>query len=398
VNILQINNYGFVRGGSDRSFIDLSALLVQNGHAVSFLTSADKRNAVESTYAVNGFNVGSPSLADIPNFLYARHAKKQLRLLIERERPDVAHLHIYYGQITASILSVLKEYDIPVVQTLHEYKLLCPVSTMVREGALCEACANGGYWHAAWHRCNRGSLARSVVTAAESYVSAMLGARTAIDHFIAVSDFVRGKMIEHGVPQDKVTTVHNFVRDEVFADNSNEGRYFLYFGRIEKIKGLGSLIEAMKALPDIDLYLVGSGDARQEFESHVTRIGMANVHFLGFKSGQELRDLIAGSICVVNPSECFETFGLALVESFAQCRPVIASRMGGMTEVVSDGEDGFLFEAGNVRELTDAMSWMATHRLQAVAMGKAGQEKARNSFSAGKHYEDVMRVYRKVIK
>jgi len=396
LRVLLINNYGYVRGGSDRCFIDTSELLLRNSHHVSYLVSSNDRNVVDSEYAVHGFNIDSPVPTDIPKYLYSINARHKLRELIRREHPDVAHLHIYYGQITASILSVLKEYGIPVVQTLHEYKLLCPVSSMVRDGRLCEECAEGSYWRAAWHRCNRGNLARSLVTATESYVSTTLGARTGIDHFIAVSDFLRGKMIEHGIPENKITTVHNFVRDDVLADNMDEGKYFLYFGRIEKIKGLGTLIKAMAAMSDVDLYIVGSGGARQELEDDVARMGLANVRFLGFKSGQELRGLIAGAIAIVAPSECNETFGLVLVESFAQCRPVIASRMGGMTEVVSDGEDGLLFDAGNVEQLVAALAWMAANRKQAVEMGRAGQAKVRRLFSAGKHYQEIIRVYQKV--
>lgn len=395
--MLQINNYGYVRGGSDRYFIDICDLLTRNGHQVSCLVSANGKNVVDSTYAVHGFNVEKPSMVDIPGFIHSRQAGMQLRRLIEQVRPDVVHLHIYYGQITASIFSVLKEYGIPVVQTLHEYKLLCPVATMVRDGRLCEACAGGKFWKSVWHRCNRGRMARSLVTAVESYASDMLGARNSVDHFIAVSDFVRGKMIAHGIPERRISTVHNFVRDEVFADNMNVGQYFLYFGRIEKIKGLETLIRAMAALPEVDLYIVGSGDAQKEMEQLAADLCVVNVRFLGFRTGQVLRELIAGAICVVVPSEWHETFGLVLLESYAQCRPVIASRMGGMTEVVSDGEDGLLFDAGNVQQLSAALLWMATHRRQAAAMGKAGQDKVRRIFSAEKHYQDVMQVYRKVI-
>lgn len=397
MKILLINNYGYVRGGSDRCFLDSGKLLESKGHEVIYFTTHSEKNLVNSKYAVKGFEIESPSPLDIPTYLYSFEARHQLKALIERERPDVAHLHIYYGQITASILGVLKEYGIPIVQTLHEYKLLCPVSTMARNGRSCEECADGRYWRAALHRCNRGGLARSMVTAAEAYVSALLGAKGGVDKFIAVSDFLRGKMIEHGINEDQITAVHNFVRDEVFADNANEGRHFLYFGRIEKNKGLETLINAMTRLATVELYLAGAGEAQQELESMVARLSLSNVHFVGFKTGQELNDLIAKAICVVNPSECFETFGLVLVESFAQCRPVIASRMGGMTEVVTEGEDGLLFEAGNVRELSDAMMWMATHRQQAVEMGKAGQEKVHRLFSAEKHYQEVMQVYQKVI-
>jgi len=370
---------------------------VRDGHHVSYLVSANSKNIVDSTYAVNGLDVESPELSDIPKFFYSIDARKKLRKLIEQERPDVAHLHIYYGQITPSILAVLQEHGIPVVQTLHEYKLCCPVSTMVRAGELCEECSGGSYWQAAWNLCNRGNLARSMVSAAESYSSDLLGARSAIDHFIAVSDFVRKKMIERGMPETRISTVHNFVRDDLFAENDKEGEYFIYVGRLEKIKGIETLIQAMVDLPNVDLYVVGLGESHQELEQMVSRKGLKNIRLLGFRSGQELNDLIAGAICLVLPSEWHETFGLALIESFAQGRPVIASRMGGMTEVVSDGEDGLLFDAGNVGQLINALKWMAAHRRQAVEMGKAGQKKTRLLFSADRHIADVLEIYRKAI-
>jgi len=398
MKVLQINNYGYVRGGSDRYFLDLSDLLLNRGHQVSYLVSASSKNKVDAPFAVQGFNVASPSLLDVPKFVYSRDAARQLRLLIEKERPDVAHLHIYYGQITASILPVLKKYGIPMVQTLHEYKLLCPIATMMRQGSVCVACAKGGYWRAAWNRCNRGSLARSLATSVESYVSTLCGASTSIDHFIAVSDFLKYKMILHGIPPNRITRVYNFVRDEEYAENHDEGSYFLYFGRVEKVKGLETLIKAMSAIPSVDLYVVGSGNAREDLEEMVIRMGLTNVKFMGFQTGKKLRNLISGAICVVNPSECFETFGLVLVESFAQCRPVIASRIGGMSEVVSDGEDGLLFEAGNVEELRAALCWMAANKRRAVEMGKAGQAKVKKMFSAEKHYQEIMQVYEKVVR
>lgn len=397
MNILQINNYGFVRGGSDRCFIDVSELLLRKGHHVNFLTTENEKNTVDSTFSVKGFNVESPSFFDIPNFFFSKDAQNKLRKLIEYERPDVAHLHIYYGQITPSILSILKEYGVPVVQTLHEYKLLCPISSMIRKGRACELCSGGQYWHAAWHRCNRGNLLRSTVTALESYSSDYLGAKIGITHFMAVSDFVRNKMIGHGMPYSQITTVHNFVRDDVFADNSHAGRYFLYIGRIEEIKGVGTLIHAMSRLPGVELLIVGTGEAAIALQQETVRLGLNNIRFLGFKQGIELKELIADAICVVSPSECFETFGLVLVESFAQCRPVIASKMGGMTEIVSHGIDGLLFDAGNVQQLSESLQWMALNRTLAVEMGKAGQQKAKTLFSAEKHYQGLIQIYEQAI-
>lgn len=397
MHILQINNYGFVRGGSDRCFIDVSNLLLQHGHHISYLTTGSDKNIVDSTFAVKGFNIESPSLFDIPNFFFSKDAQSKLRKLIELNRPDVAHLHIYYGQITPSILGIFEEYCIPVVQTLHEYKLLCPISSMIRKGSTCESCSGGQYWHAAFHRCNRGSLVRSTLTALESYSSDYFGAKTRITHFMAVSDFIRNKMIEHGISSTHITTVHNFVRDDVFFDNAQVGKYFLYFGRIEEIKGIRTLIHAMTKLPEVELLIVGTGEASLALRQEAEQLNLNNVRFLGFKQGNELKELIAGAICVVSPSEWHETFGLVLVESFAQCRPVIASKMGGMTEIVSHGVDGLLFDAGNVQQLSESLQWMALNRTLAVEMGKAGQQKAKTLFSAENHYQSLIRLYQQVI-
>jgi len=397
LRILQINNYGYVRGGSDRYFIDLGMVLSGAGHDVSYLVSRNAKNIVDSRFAVDGFNVESPSLLDIPSYIYSRNAVKQLRKLISSERPDIAHLHIYYGQITSSILKVLKDSGIPVVQTVHEYKLLCPISSMVRNGEFCDLCASGGYWRAAVYRCNRGQLLRSAITSVESYTSKWLGSHDKVDHFIAVSDFVRNKLVVNGIEENRVTTIHNFVRDDLFRLNESKGGYFLYIGRIEKAKGIGSLITAMASLPDMELLIAGVGEARVELETQVNEMGLSNVRFLGFKTSDELRGLIAGSICVVNPSESFETFGLVLVESFAQSRPVIASHIGGMSEVVTHDVDGFMVEPGNVVQLTSAMKQMAADPGKAIDMGRHGYLKAKQEFSSGSHYEKLMSLYTKVI-
>lgn len=397
MRILQINNYGYIRGGSDRYFIELGKCLSKKGNDVVFFCSRDSRNIVDVSYAVKGFNIDAPAVTDIGRFFYSIDAKNKLKSLIKEQRPDIAHLHIYYGQITPSILPVLKDNDIPVVQTLHEYKLFCPISLFVREGIICEKCAKGSYWNVVRYRCNRGSLMRSVVSGLEAYFSDLLGARNAIDHFIAVSNFQRKKVIEHGISPAKVTTVYNFVPDEMFSDNDQPGEYFLYYGRIEKIKGIGTLINAMERLRQFNLYIVGRGEALGIYERMVKEKGLDNVKFCGFKAGYELKKIIAGALCVVVPSEWYETFGLTVVESFAQCKPVIVSNMGGLPELVTDGVDGFIFESGNVEQLREKMYWIAIHKKEAVEMGKMGQEKAKERFSSKKHYEAVMKIYNKVL-
>lgn len=399
MRILQVNNYGYIRGGSDRYFIDIGNLLTRYGEDVEYLTTENEKNIIKTRYLVKGIDTMHPALSDLLRFFYSQDARKKVKKLITDKKPDIAHLHIYYGQITSSILSVLKDASIPIVQTLHEYKLFCPVSTFIRNGLVCEKCSGRKYWNCIIYRCNRRNLLRSLMVALEAYVADLLGAKRFIDHFIAVSNFVRSKMIDQGIQASKISTVYNFVPDDMFCKNHNRiGSYFLYYGRIEHIKGIKTLIKAMKSIKGINLYIAGHGEAEDDLKRYAAELGIRNVKFIGFKIGEELKQLIDGSICTIVPSEWNETFGLTVVESFARGKPVIVSNMGGLPEIVIDGIDGFIFQAGNVEELSEKLNWFAMNLKKAEDMGMMGYKKAREKFTSERHYEEIMKIYRKVLR
>ena len=394
VKILQVNNYGYIRGGSDRYFADLSDLLVEKGHSVAALVTRDERNAVPAAWEVRGFQPENVRATDVLRYFYSFDAKKVAQQLVSEWKPDLVHLHIYYGQITPSILGVFRSEGIPIVQTLHEYKLLCPVATMVRQGQTCDFCCNGAFWNAAVNRCNRGSFMRSVVTSLEAYSSRWMGAVDDVDHFIAVSEFVRNTMIRYGINEQAISTVHNFIKAATLVPSFQVGEYFLYVGRIEEIKGIRTLLSAMGQVPG-KLVVVGDGEILSELKEEVGRRAL-NVDFVGFRSGKELHDLIRGSRCVIVPSEWNETFGLIVLEANALGKPVIASRIGGMQEVVRSGENGILFEAGNVEQLVKALEWVRQNPEQAVAMGRAGRKLAETVFGKDEHYRKIMAIYRRL--
>lgn len=398
LTVLNISQNYYIRGGSERYYFSMADLLETRGHRVIPFTASHPQNQPTdwSKYFPAAVNFNSPGPADIVRFVYSRSAAASLQRLLGDHRPDIAHLHIYYGQLTSSILAPLRRAEVPIVQTLHEYKLVCPVYTLLSNGEICQACEGHNFWQAALKRCNRGSLARSVLSAAESYVSHRLGAVDKIDHFIAVSDFLRRKVIELGVPAHKVTTVHNFTDVSKISPCGETGEYILYFGRLERLKGIFTLLKAMRSVRT-PLLIVGDGEACAEMEEYIQHHDMQHVRVLGYQRGQALIDLIRGAICTVSPSEWYETFGLTLIESFAHGRPVIASRIGGMTEVVSDGVDGFLIEPGNAEALQERLQWMADHREQAVEMGQAGRRKVETQFSTEAHYQKLMDVYSKVM-
>ena len=317
--ILNVSQNYHVRGGSDRYFFTLAELLQKHGHRVVPFTAANPNNEPSEWegYFPRGADFEHPGAGDLLRFLYSHDAVKSIRQLLKDTDIDLAHFHIYYGKLTASILEVLKGDGIPLIQTLHEYKLTCPVYSHLSNDEICEACEGKHFWRALPKRCNRGSLARTALSVTESYISKMLGAVKKFDHFISVSHFLRKKMISHGIPEDKISTVHNFVDVSDITPNFSGGDYILYFGRVHRSKGILTLIKAAVPLTDVPIYIVGDGEAMPEVQRIIEKNGCKHIHLLGFKQGDELRELIRNSLCTVLPSEWYENCPMSVLESYA---------------------------------------------------------------------------------
>lgn len=394
--ILNVSQNYHVRGGSDRYFFTLAELLQKHGHRVIPFTAANANNEPSEWegYFPRGADFVHPSARDLLRFLYSHDAVKSIRRLLQDTNIDLAHFHIYYGKLTASILEVLKRDGIPLIQTLHEYKLTCPVYSHLSNDQICEACEGKHFWRALPKRCNRGSLARTALSVTESYVSKMLGAVKKFDHFISVSHFHRKKMISYGVPEDKISTVHNFVDVSNITPNFSAGDYVLYFGRVHQSKGILTLIKAAVPLTHVPIYIVGDGEAMPEVQRIIEQNGCQHIHLLGFKQGDELRELILNSTCTVLPAEWYENCSMAILESYAYGKPVIGAHIGGNPELIVDGVDGFLVPSAGTEALRDKLLWMFEHKSEAAEMGRIGRYKMETEFNADIHYEKIMNVYK----
>jgi len=395
--IVNISHHHFVAGGSDRMFLDTAEVLEAQGHRVIPFCAADSRNAETpwQSYFPSGIDPARPSLTDIRRFVYSGPARRSLQRLLADEPVDLAHLHIYYGKLTASILKPLRERGIPIVQTLHEYKLACPVYTLTTSGRACSACRDGRFWHALPRLCNRGSLSRTALSVVESYVSAALGAVDEVDHFIGISDYVTSRMIDMGVPGDKITTVHNFVDAQKYQPDFDAGNYVVYFGRLESVKGIYTLLEAMLPLHNVRLLIAGTGAEQDEVARWVEARGAENIELLGFLQGEELHDLVRGALCTVVPSEWDEPFGLTVIESMALGKPVVATRVGGITEIVADGDDGLLVDPWDPAALRAAIQQLLANPTRAGEMGRAGRDKVETLFNRRRYYDELCGVYAK---
>lgn len=368
MRVLLVNKFHYRKGGSETYCFALAEGLRRAGHEVAFFSMQDERNLPcdQAKYFVSSKDYNGPSslgqkLGYAASLIYSREARERFDDLCRDFKPDVIHLNLVHRQITFSILDAPAIQGVPVVYTSHDYILVCPGYTMLDgTGEVCDACLSGHFANCARKRCVKGSLAKSVLAAGEAHALSLRKSYEKVDRFIAPSEFMRDKLVEGGFSEDKVVTIQNFAPDDVagHAHNDADGTdrqhpYMLFFGRLSPEKGIEGLIRSFLAVaPDLQgawsLVIAGDGPLREFIESFLDGApGAERVRLVGFKSGEELQELVRGASFVVVPSIWRENMPYSIIESFAQGTPVIGSRIGGIPELVRDGETGFLCEAGD---------------------------------------------------
>ena len=349
MNILLVSQNFDIRGGSDVIVHQTKKLLEREGHTVHLFAAAEASVSEKKFPTAKHFD--HPSLLNIWKFLYSPKARESMEAYLDQNPIDVAHFHIYYGKLTSSIIAPLRRRGIPIVQHLHEYRTYCSTYTSQRNGKPCLECKVGSYLPGLKHRCNRGSLIRSLLSTVEMYVSDYLGAKSKISKFITVSNFQRDQIIGQGLPADKVETIYNPV-DDVFLDVEADRREnILYFGRIEDYKGVFDILDVAEKLTHYPFQFVGTGNSVSRFLNEVERRNLNNVEYLGHLNKDALLPILSNARIALVPSKWHETFGLTAVEAMAAGVPVIVSNMGGLPEVVGENEGGIVFDEGNINIL-----------------------------------------------
>lgn len=414
MKLLLINNAHYNRGGADNVYLNTGALLKNKGHEVAYFSTNDQRNhySIYSDYFIENPNYKHKSIfskvLSIPRYFYSFKAKKNLNKLINDFKPEIAHIHLLYGGgLTSSILPILKKNRIPIVLTIHDYKLLCPTLTLLTNSIkICEKCAKGNYSHCITNRCNQASVSNkknifnSVIFATESWFRDILFHYDKyVTKYIFVSNFsfeIHNKYKQYF--KNKSIVLYNFIpltKHKVEIKNDN---YFLFFGRLSHEKGLFSLIEVFMRLENKKLLIVGEGGIYNELNEIISINKLKNIELKGHKSGQELFDLISNAKFVIVPSEWYENNPLSIIESYSQKTPVIASNIGGIPEIVINNHNGFLFEPFSVASLKDTIE-MADNISDNDYMRLANNafEFAKNEFNQESHYIKLMDLYNSII-
>jgi glycosyltransferase involved in cell wall biosynthesis len=408
VKILQINNCHFRRGGADAVYLNTAELLTSMGDEVVFFSSESKENnnTLSSRYFVQKIEfLDLPTATKIlktPRYLYSSESSRKLQYLLTNEKPDIAHIHLYKGDLTASILRVLKSNKIPTVITLHDYSLLCPRNILLDgENKICEKCITGSPLNCLIKKCNRKSLPLSAVNTIEFFFNNYLfKPELYFDKIIAPSKFLLNKHLVKTKLIDKLVHLYNFspiIKDAV--QNPSKGKYFLFYGRISQEKGLHTLLKTWINLPETYiLKIVGTGPVLKEIADIIKLNKLNNVELLGYKSGDELSNIIKNCSYVLVPSEWYENNPMTVIECYSYGKPVIVSDIGGLPEIVINEKTGYTFVMGDQDDLYSKLvrAYVLSNEEYKVQSDEARAFAVKN-FSEKVHYESLSKIYRETI-
>ncbi|MBI4812664.1 glycosyltransferase family 4 protein [Candidatus Falkowbacteria bacterium] len=431
MRILQVNKFNYLRGGAEKYFLDLCGMLKKEGHEVAKFSMAPPEKSPlppfnpkspqvirrgkfdgagkggaedgHEKYFVSNVNFNKFKISDVFKYvsriLWSFEAARKFEKLILDFRPDIVHLHNIYHQISPSIISVAKKHNLPIVMHLHDYKLVCPNYKLFTKSRPCYKCQGGKYYNCALNRCLKNSFWKSLLATIEMYLHhQILKIYDKVDLFIAPSRFMKDICVQFGVPTEKIRVVYNFVNPPhpPFTKGAKKEDYLLYFGRLSEEKGIDVSVEATRKVDDgVKLKIVGDGPERKNLELRIKNLELEDkVEMPGVKHGDELRNLINSAKAIVIPSIWPENMPLSLLEAMAAGKIVIASRVGGMPEIIKDGENGFLFEARDSNDLADKINKINSLDEKKIDRMAVSANLSTKDFNPRKHLAQIISIYK----
>lgn len=408
MNVLMIHKFHFVVGGAERYLFELSEMLERRGHRVVPFAMRHERNRPTpwDRHFVGRVEFAELSRAErllrgpalAARVLWSRAAVRALEGLLDEFQPDVAHVHMIDHQLSPSVLHVLRRRGIPALQTVHQYKLVCPNYRLYvpQRQRICERCVAGNHLWPLVERCHMDSFAASAAVVAESYLHRALGSYAAIRLFHAPSRFLASRLERGGVAPERIWHQPLSLDLERHPFSDAVGDALVYFGRLTPEKGVATLLRAMRRVRGVPLRILGEGAQRPELERYAAEHGLDHVEFLGFREGPALRRAVAEARAVVVPSEWHDNAPMTIAESMALGRPVITTPLGGIPELVQDDVNGRLFPAGDAGALADVLNGLVSDPERLRRLGRAGRELAEARFDPELHCARVIEQYRRV--
>lgn len=380
MRILIINKFLYPNGGSETYIFEVGRQLKKMGHKVQYFGMEHEKNIVgnhaESYTSNMDFHTGKLQKLLYPfRIIYSVEARKKIRIVLDDFMPDVVHLNNFNFQLTPSVLYEIKKYqkdtgrNVKTVFTAHDSQLVCPNHLLQQyiSHERCTKCIGGSPFNCTKYKCIHGSLAKSFIGSVEASLYRALGTYRLIDIAICPSRFLKDQLDTCRELQGKTVVMHNFVDSDDMKEQNivKKGDYVLYFGRYSEEKGIETLLKACRKLPEIPFVFAGNGPLEKDVNE------LSNITNRGFLSGKELEEAIQNARFSVFPSECNENCPFSVMESITNGTPVIGASIGGVPELINDGQNGYLFESGNEEELCSKINrlWKDEKKLEILAEG-----------------------------
>ncbi len=394
MRIILANKFYYPRGGDCIYTIELEKLLTAKGHEVALFSMQHPSNLVSgfSEYFPSHVDFNKRSFRSLVSLLErpfgSLEVRRNFNRLIRDFNPDIIHLNNIHSQLSPVLALLGKRNNIPVVWTLHDYKLVCPAYLLLSKGQTCESCLEKK-WSVVSNKCIKNNLLASIVAYFEAHYWNTPKLNRITDLFISPSNFLKEEMVKGGIDPSKIEVLHNFINGtNTSVSSSPSTDYYCYVGRLSSEKGVDLLMKTASGMPDFKLKIIGTGPLEENLTS-----GNNNKHveFLGYKTGEELMSIISGSKFIIVPSNWFENNPLTIIEALCMGVPVLGSNIGGIPELVIPGVNGLLFEPGNEAEMAEKISYLWHHQEKFNRL-----EISRDAilkYSSGTYYEALIRLY-----
>ncbi|MCH7588951.1 MAG: glycosyltransferase [Chloroflexi bacterium] len=382
MKVLMVHNFYQHPGGEDKVFELEVNLLRRNAMDVKTYTAFNKEIS-----GISKFQVGL-------NAFWSRKTIQEISSLLHTEKPDIVHIHNLFPLVSPSIYFACSAVGVPVIQTLHNFRLICPVATLFRAGRVCHDCVERVFdWPSIKHACYRSSRLETSAVAGMNFTHKLLGTwRSRVDRYIALTNFAKELFIKGGLPADKIVVKPNFVHPDPGVGNSNR-LYALYVGRLSPEKGLDLLLSAWKDLKHIPLKIVGDGPMMDNIQTIISKERLENVEILGRLPSDEVIKLMKGSRFLVIPSRWYEGFPMTLVEAFACGTPVVASRLGGLNEIIEDQKTGIHFSPGDPQDLQSKVTWAWNQPDKLEEIGHYSRKAFEVKYSEEVNFQALINIY-----
>lgn len=395
MKILLVNKFHYLRGGSEKYYFELGNLLKSKGHEVAYFSMKHPENITTGSkeYFVDEIDLNTGSKLKALDVIYSKENKKLMTKALEEFNPDIVHINNFQRQLSASIIDAIKEKNIPIVMTAHDLNPICPASIMLYNGKPCEDCITKGYTQCIKKKCNKGSTLKSVLGYIEKKYYDNHKIFKKIDCIISPSEFNKNQFIKGKLNCNEIKVLHNFVNETEHKEYIL-GDYAFYFGRLSKEKGIINLIKAIEEIPGAKLLIAGAGPEKENIEKFIAEHKLADrIILLGYQNQENIREYIKGSRFVVVPSVCNENCPYSVLETMEIGKPIVASKIGGIPELVKDDENGFLFEADSKQQLKEKMQILFANDNKANEFSKNSHKLYIENYTSDVYYSKLINIY-----